>query len=102
MKLKQSVSLQGIRPELVMGLMVADTICKEYGVDMVVTSVCDSKHSLTSLHYAGQAADIRTHNMKGQEAIIREKIAEALPEDFDVVLEGNHIHLEYQPRRRMV
>jgi len=100
MKLKQGVNLTGLRPELIIGLMVADTVCKEHGIDMVVTSLCDSVHSQTSLHYSGAAGDIRTHNMLEQEHKILDKIRENLPEDFDVILEKDHIHMEFQPRRK--
>ncbi len=59
------------------------------------------KHSATSLHYAGAAVDLRTKDMGGAEAKRAHKmLQEALPEDFDVILEGNHIHMEWQPRYR--
>jgi hypothetical protein len=101
MKLKPGVSLTGIRPELLPGLTVAALVYYRAGHDMVITSVVDGGHSLTSLHYAGAAADLRTRDLPAAVAQqIRDEIAEALGTDFDVILEGTHIHLEWQPRRR--
>lgn len=97
-----SVEVAGIRPELMFGLYVADEVYRSVGVDMVVTSITDGRHSLTSLHYAGQAADIRIRNLppNTSPATIAKEIKSRLNIDFDVVVEPDHIHLEYQPRRR--
>ena len=98
MKLKQGVTITGIRPELILGLMVADTVLRENGIELVVTSITDSVHSFTSLHYAGAAADIRIWDMDDPQKIISE-LKSAITSDFDVILEKDHIHLEWQPRR---
>jgi len=101
MKLKPGVDMTGIKPELILGLVVADFVYSTFDVEMVVTSLLDGRHSLTSLHYAGCAADLRTRNIpEGLRKQVRDDIAAALPNDFDVVLESNHIHMEWQPRRR--
>ena len=100
MKLKPGVKIVGINPELIMGLMAAQKVFDALGIDMVVTSVMDGKHSSTSLHYAGNAADIRISNIPTKLVTqVSTHIASALPNDFDVILETDHIHLEFQPRR---
>jgi len=100
MRLKEGVCITGIRPELIIGLMAAEAAYRAVGVGMVVTSITDGKHSLTSLHYAGAAADLRTRDMtESQIASVLRAIAKALPNDFDIIFEGNHYHLEYDPRR---
>ena len=57
-------------------------------------------HGAGSLHYAGQAVDIRTRDLVPE---MRQKIAarirECVGEDFDVILEDTHLHVEYQPKR---
>lgn len=104
MKCKDGVNITGIRTELLFGLMVCETVCQEVGVELFITSLNDSRHSLTSLHYAGAAWDMRTTTFnvmtetQAQQVVDRLKIA--LPDDYDVVLESNHIHVEWQPRRR--
>ena len=99
MTLKPSVRLTGIKPELAVALMVADSVYRDHGCLMVVTAVCDSKHSPGSLHYAGLAADLRTRDIAPETvAKIVERLKSALGMDFDVVLEADHVHLEFQPK----
>lgn len=101
MKLKPGVRASGIRPEMILGLMAAETVYRELGHELVVTSITDGKHSRTSLHYAGQAVDLRTRDMGEQTAkTARDMISISLPDDYDCILETNHIHLEWQPRYR--
>ena len=101
MRLKDdSVKVTGIRPELVLGLVVAADVYRQYGNELVITSLNDGVHSKTSLHYAGAAADLRTFYFEPEivpEVI--EAIRKRLGKDYDVVLEKDHIHLEYQPKR---
>lgn len=102
MKLKPGVSITGIKPELSFGLMVVKSVFEQAGyAEFVITSVCDGHHSTTSLHYAGCAADVRTRDMTLFEVeTVVDMINLALPDDFDVINEGNHIHIEWQPRRK--
>jgi hypothetical protein len=102
MKLKDSsVRIQGIVPELAFALVVADAIWTKQGHELVITSLNDGKHGTTSLHYAGSAADLRTNYFNNAEIeFVAQKLRDALGIDFDVIVEKNHIHLEYQPKRR--
>ncbi len=102
MRLKSdNVSLSDLVPQMVVGLIMANEVYNEYDVDMVWTSSNDSRHSLTSLHYSGNAVDLRTRTLRAEDRQrCRDKIKEKLNIDFDVILESDHIHLEYQPRRR--
>jgi len=103
MELKKGVSTTNVQPELLIGLMVADSVYLLYQTPCVVTSLNDSKHSFNSLHYAGCAADILINNLPMGKA---EEVAECIRvglghnPDYDVVLEADHIHLEWQPKYR--
>jgi hypothetical protein len=60
----------------------------------------DGKHMTGSLHYAGAAIDSRTRGIplaEVQKLIAR--IKACLGDDFDVVLEIDHLHLEYLPKQ---
>jgi hypothetical protein len=101
MRFKNGVKIMGLQPELLAALAVCDDIYQKfYNTDMVVTSAVDGKHAITSLHYAGAAADLRTRNI---DTVHWDQLAEdlrlALTSEFDVVLEADHIHLEFQPKR---
>jgi len=86
-------------------MAIAYTIaCKCYGqYDCVITSASDGKHGPNSLHYSGQALDLRTRHIHGQGLqLVVDKLREALGSQFDVVLESDHIHLEFDPRAEQV
>ena len=100
---KSGVNPAGVRPELTLGLLVADAVWRKHGQRLVITSLNDGKHSLTSLHWAGQAGDLRTRYFTPEEvpevaAELREDMGHN--SDYDVVVEDDHIHLEWQPKRK--
>ena len=104
MFLKAGVSIAGIRPELMIGVNVFQELFHTLlSHEMTITSVVDGKHSHTSLHYNGSAFDIRTRDLNDGEAekIVKEA-KKRLTRDFDILLESDHIHVEYQPRRRAI
>lgn len=98
MKFKSGVNIRGVSNEITLAIIVANYIWQSLGQRLVVTSCIDGKHSRGSFHYSGNAIDLRTRYFedKGQEATIRLK--EALTDEYDVVLESTHIHIEYQPK----
>lgn len=96
MKLKQSVHLHGVRSEIVLALLIADGIYASLADELVITSVIDGRHMRGSLHYIGAAADIRLPS--SDPLLVRVEIAEALGAQYDVVLESDHIHIEFQPK----
>ena len=98
MQIKSGVRIYGIRPEVVLALLVAQHAYEQFGEAsrFVVTSVADGKHSQGSLHYVGCAVDLRLPR-QARGSIINALKANLGP-DFDVVLEGSHIHLEFQPK----
>ena len=73
---------------------------------VVVTSGNDSKHMDASLHYKNLALDFRTgHNwetpmMSEEEAReIRDELKARLGMGFDVVLESDHVHVEWDTKK---
>ncbi|MCH8067789.1 MAG: hypothetical protein IID16_00745 [Candidatus Marinimicrobia bacterium] len=100
MKLKKGVRTLGIRPELVLAIMVAEKIYLDKGKELVITSLSGGEHSDTSLHYAGSGVDLRTRYFtKKQKLEVFNALKKKLTRDYDVILEKTHIHIEYQPRR---
>lgn len=69
MKLKKGVKVIGIRPGLLVALMVADGIYLKKGKELVVTSINEGKHSATSFHYSGAGVDLRTRYFTKKEKI---------------------------------
>lgn len=70
-----------------------------YPHDCVITSGFDGSHKVGSLHYVGRALDFRTYHVASRVLPdLRANIADALGFDFDVVLEKDHLHIEYDPK----
>lgn len=79
---------------------LADAVSKGINSkEIVITSGLDGKHGAKSLHYTGNAFDIRTwiYTEAEIEQLMKD-IKELLGKDYDVVLESDHIHIEYDPK----
>jgi hypothetical protein len=97
--IKESADVRGLRPEVWEAIYKADEIYSGYGVDTVITSGLDSKHSFGSFHYIGLAVDLRTrHVPEAARYEIFLKLTEKLKDDYDVIHHQTHIHVEYDPR----
>lgn len=102
LRLKQGVRIGGLRPEVVVALIVVEGIFREEQKDAIITSMTDGVHSRRSLHYSGAAFDCRIRHIPDSQdkwEWITKRIQDALGVDFQVILErmGPHIHIEYQP-----
>lgn len=98
MRLKKGVSVKGMRTEILLALHIANDVYKKLGKELVVTAVTDGKHRSGSLHYVGLGADLRTRYFKDKGIRAAALLKDALGDEYDVVLEKNHIHVEYQPK----
>ena len=97
-QLKAGVDLRGISPEVIVGLLVLDGVFTRYGAPVVITSCRDGQHMEKSKHYSGDAIDVRlVSKFNTTENVDVKVLAEAraaLAEQFDLVLEASHFHLE--------
>lgn len=99
-----SIADENVRPGnnigLILGIVIADQVFLEFGIDCVITSLNDKKHSRTSLHYADQAVDFRSWTLpptiNGHD--VAREIQARCGKHYDVLFEGDHFHLEFQPR----
>lgn len=100
MRAKKTVSPKNAAFEIGFAIGVASVIYQQSGLDLVVTSLNDGKHSSGSLHYSGRAVDLRTRNLgPGTRGIIYKALQRWLePLGFDVVDESDHFHIEFQPK----
>ena len=106
-RLKGKNVVSDVQPALMMGLTVVEGVFRNFGVqEVVITSLNDGAHEFNSLHYQGLAADIRlvthpyyngyyTHALN--QAILVES-TRRLSKHFDLLLESDHFHLEYDPK----
>ena len=63
--------------------------------ELVITSTYEGNHSPSSLHYCDEAVDIR---LWGKARKCRDEIKRQLGHDYDVIVESDHIHIEYDPK----
>lgn len=103
--IKNGASIRGLRPEMVFAWTVYCQIMVSLvpDVNAVLTEGTGGKHKVHSLHYVGQAMDLRSNSIP-KEAVPRVMVAmqRALGPDFQFILEdkgtpNEHFHVEYQP-----
>lgn len=97
--LKEGVKLHGLTPEMNLGIQIVHGAYLTLGYICVVTSVSDGEHMKGSLHYKGCAADFRIKQLsKNALARLPGLCRARLGDDFDVVLEQTHLHVEWDPK----
>lgn len=101
-KLKAGASLENVSWRMFWAAIVADGIYRAAGSEATITSGSDGKHSARSKHYAEnnesgmvEALDFRTWGVDADS--IAGKMRSKLGENYDVVVESDHIHVEYDP-----
>ncbi len=105
MKCKEGVTVYGLRQELIFASFVADTVyhaITDSGV--VITAAVEDGHN-SYVHLNGCAIDIRTRypgSTRQFSADLKTRLMtalkDALTDEFDIVLEDNHIHIELDRR----
>ena len=114
MIVKKGASIEGTSPKIKHAIEVVDKIYLAHGIDqgVVVTSGTegqpgDGVHKHDSLHYTGNAFDCRIWVFKKVSTgatdmtkvkAVAKQIREALGKDYDVLVESDHIHIEYDPK----
>lgn len=97
---KQGVKLKGMSIEIMEAIPKIMHAYNYLGfVDVTITSANDSKHMDESLHYYGKAIDLRVWGMdsvKRREAVLL--IRYTLGEEYDVIDEEDHIHVEFDSK----
>lgn len=100
--IKPGAKVLGIKPEIILALVVTKDILKSYGCDTVITEATGGTHKHGSLHYSGEALDIRTKTIPNiaLDSVVKD-IKVALGDDYDVLLEdrnslNQHLHIEFQ------
>ena len=93
----------GLKTPILKAWEKSKEIFGKFGVKSVVTSGTDGKHGKKSLHGKGMAIDLRTRDFAnaGDAVGAAKALANELNSSgtgYDVVYEGDHIHVEYDPK----
>jgi hypothetical protein len=109
-KVKNGVKFEEFRPCVVTLIETLGEVANEINKDIWITSANDGKHKNGSKHYSNEALDIRIKNLSSEESWIVHKRLSGLNDlvdynnepfyknCYDVVLESDHIHVEYDPK----
>lgn len=102
LNLKAGVDVSNLQPEILVGILVAQSVYSTYGFDCIITSLKDGVHSKQSLHYRDglcRAVDLRINHLPNElVANLAAEIRLRLTTDYDLVQESDHLHLEYDPK----
>ena len=99
MKIKPGVRLTGMQPQMVLAAVIAESVFVKYGVECVLTSGVEGKHSGTCRHYLGFAIDTRSRDFNPADIPkVLAALKEALTDEFYVAFETNHFHISFKPK----
>ena len=96
MKIKDGVEIEPT-VAIPIALQVVEPILKKHGQELVITSMLDGSHKINSKHYEGLAVDLRIWDIRHPASCVS-KMKNALGSNYDVILEIDHIHLEFDPK----
>lgn len=98
---KADVFSHVFRLETALALHHASVWSEIAGVGVVVNALADSGHSGNSLHAWDLAVDIDTDGDRlSHLAQLHGYLARILPPGYDVVLENDHVHVEWDVKRK--
>ncbi|WP_373031665.1 hypothetical protein [Sulfurovum sp.] len=98
LKFKEGVSILGASNQVSLGITCAHSVYLWFGEICTVTSVVDGKHGKHSHHKKGCAFDLRTRGVNVPENTLVEMLQDSLGDEWQVILEVDHIHVEYDPK----
>jgi hypothetical protein len=102
-KRKEGVELTGLSEHMWVALHQVHCIFMQNDLESVtVTSTLDGEHKPGSLHYLGNAIDIRTRDIHADTIqrvyYVIKKILKQIDKRYQTVLHDTHLHIEYDRR----
>lgn len=102
LRFKPEVRIRYLDPRLVEPLAAACLWSQRAAVDVEINSIEDGSdvHIAGSLHGFGLAIDFDTVGDRAADlAVLGEWFRRMLPPQYDVILEGDHVHVEWDAHR---
>lgn len=97
-RIKPGVKLAGLKLEMQAALDITELIYHQHGQTLVITEAI-RPHDKKSKHSKGLAFDIRTRFFEPEEIQeVHYKLHNLLKHHYDVILERDHIHIEWEPK----
>lgn len=99
MKVKPGANYDGLTGDMKRACEIIDRVYERYDYVCVLTSGKDGEHGEGSLHYEGRAGDFRNRQMPAEnKGIVATDCRKELGNDFEVILEKTHMHVEHDPQ----
>ena len=96
-EIKDGVRFSSPEAAMLHASLVMAFVCRDLNVDCVVTGGVE-EHKHPSKHVYGGGLDYRTRDIpeaQGRRTLFASTARERLGDGFDVVLESDHLHVEY-------
>ena len=96
MKIKAGVKVQGLKPEILLALMIIEPILVAHRQELVITAGIEGRHSAKSRHRLGMAVDVRSRDVPiAQIGKVEHLMHEALGDEFYIKFETHHYHIQF-------
>ena len=94
-----NVTLENCDTTVMEALCAAASVWKRYGVRyLTIASASEPAHPDTSPHFLGYAVNLLSRSLPNVFAMA-DDLRQLLDDDFDVLVNADHIHIEYNPRK---
>lgn len=101
MKIKigpKGAKLLGIKPEMIPVFIITNEVFRHYSAEAVLTEGTGGIHR-TIVHPLGMATDWGLSKLgKSVDKSIKSRLKAKLGDQYDVILESDHFHIEFDPR----
>ena len=99
MFLKSDVTVKYLKPEILLAILIIRDVYTDFNEKLTITSVTDGTHNPNSKHSGGYAVDLRTRYLSSDTMIhIATELRTRLTQDYDIIIERDHLHVEYDPK----
>jgi len=98
MLIKAGVDISRLKREIRRSLKEVNIFVEKYKDELTITSTFEGNHGCESLHYANQAYDISRPLTVNNGSL--NGLRGLLGKDYDIVWKVDHIHVEYDPKKR--
>lgn len=96
-----AAQIDELRHEIRYAILIVSYVLDEHNLHGILTHGNDGEHMVGSLHYKNRAIDVDWPPWDGPPIEIddiREAVKLILGEDYDVVAESTHLHIEHDPK----
>tara|TARA_Y100000310_G_C20090431_1_gene537991 strand:+ start:246 stop:554 length:309 start_codon:yes stop_codon:yes gene_type:complete len=99
--IQETARIDDLRPEIRYAILIVSYVLDEHKLHGILTHGNDGEHMVGSLHYKNRAIDVDWAPWDGPPTdieVVRDTVKLILGEEYDVVAESTHLHIEHDPK----